>query len=263
MKTKSLMALILALALLAGCSTTRSISNSAYHEGDSSSGFAPRPNGSDSGFQYRGELSEFDVLGITRNDTATEADIQRTLASAKPVRIKPGASILLVQSGAIFPDGPMVNELSKHFRVVPFTGVPPASRRTDDGQFERYDAGDFSKSLRLAAARGGCETILCYWGILESRNAELATKTVSWVPVMNWLVPDESEHMRIRLKLALVDVRTGDWSVLSPNSFEDSRISRSPRRGVADQKLVESLKRQAYESGTKELVEGYADIAAR
>lgn len=263
MKTKTLVTFVAMLVLAAGCSTTRSISNSSYRESDSPQGFASRPNGCDPGFQYRGELSEFDVLGITRSDTATEADIQRALASAAPVQLKPGASMLLVQSGAIFPDGPMVDELSKHFRVVSFTGVPPASRRTDDGQFERYDAGDFSRSLRLAAARGGCDTILCYWGIVESKKAELATKTVSWVPVVNWLLPDESEHMRIRLKLALVDVRTGDWSVLSPSPFEDSRISRSPRRGVADQKLIESLKRKSYEAGAKELVERYVSIAAK
>ena len=104
--------------------------------------------------------------------------------------------------------------------------------------------------------------ILCYWGILESENAKLATKTISWVPVVNWVVPDEKEHMRLRLKLALIDVRTGDWAMLSPEAVDDSKISRSPRRNVADQKLVESLKQRAYTSGAKELLQQYADIAA-
>jgi hypothetical protein len=203
-------------------------------------------------------LSEFDVLGLTRDSTATEADIQQALDGAKQLRLKPGASILLIQSGAIFPDGPMVRELSQHYRVVPFSGVPPVSRRTEDGPLERYDAENFSKSLRLAAARGGCDTVLCYWGILESESAKLATKTVSWVPVVNWLVPDENQHMRIRLKFALVDVRTGNWAVLSPTPNQDSKLSYSPRRNVADQKLVESLKQKAYAAGAKELLEQYA-----
>ncbi|MGC3956663.1 MAG: aminopeptidase [Verrucomicrobiota bacterium] len=264
MKTIPLVTLSLCLALIGGCAkSTRSLSNSSYREPGRTAHFAPRQNDSDPGFEYRGELSEFDVLGITRTETASNADIEKALAAAKQIRLKPGASVMLVQSGAIFPDAPMVNELSKHFRVVPFTGVPPVSRRGTDGQFERYDAGDFSKSLRLAAARGGCETILCYWGILESESAKLATKTVSWVPVASWFIPDENQHMRIRLKLALVDVRTGDWTVLSPNAIEASKLSVSPRRAVADQKLVEHLKQQAYESGAKELLSRYAEVAAK
>ncbi len=264
MKTIPLVTLSLCFALFVGCAkSTRSLSNSSYREPGGHSHFAPRENDSDPGFEYRGELSEFDVLGITRTETASDADIEKALTAAKQIRLKSGASILLVQSGAIFPDAPMVTELSKHFRVVPFTGVPPVSRRGTDGQFERYDAGDFSKSLRLAAARGGCETILCYWGILESENAKLATKAVAWVPVASWFIPDENQHMRIRLKLALVDVRTGDWTVLSPDAIEARKLSVSPRRAVADQKLVARLKQQAYESGTKELLSRHADLAAK
>lgn len=264
MKTNTTLSLLIALAILTGCAkSTRSLSNSSYREPGRSTHFAPRPNDSDPGFEYRGELSEFDVLGITRNETASDADIEKALAAAKQIRLKSGASVMLVQSGAIFPDAPMVNELSKHFRIVPFTGVPPVSRRSTDGQVERYDSGEFSKSLRLAAARGGCETILCYWGILESANAKLVTKTVSWVPVASWFIPDETQHMRIRLKLALVDVRTGDWAVLSPSALEDSKTSVSPRRDVADQKLVERLKLKAYEAGAKELLSRYAELAAK
>jgi hypothetical protein len=258
-----LVALSLCLGLIAGCAKSiRSLSNSGYREPGRTAHIPPRQN-SDPDFEYRGELSEFDVLGITRTETASEADIEKALTAAKQIRLKAGASILLVQSGAIFPDAPMVNELSKHFRVVPFTGVPPVSRRGMDGQFERYDAREFSKSLRLAAARGGCETILCYWGILESANARLVTKTVSWVPIAEWLIPDETQHMRIRLKLALVDVRTGDWAVLSPNAIADSKLSVSPRRGVADQRLVERLKQKAYEAGAKELLACHIDVAAK
>jgi hypothetical protein len=163
----------------------------------------------------------------------------------------------------MFPDGPMVTELGNYFRVVPFSGAPPKRAGTSDGQYESFDAQSYSKSLRLAAARGGNDFILCYWGILESANEKLVTKTVSWVPVVNWLVPDENQHMRIRLKLALVDVRTGSWAVLSPEPFEASKISVSPRRDVADQKLVERLKAKAYEASVRELVEKYSELAVR
>ena len=264
MKSIQLVALSICVALFVGCAkSVRSVSNSGYRESGGHAHYAPHQNNSDPGFEYRGELSEFDVLGITRTETASDSDIEKALVAAKPIQLKAGASVMVVQSGAIFPDAPMVNELSKHFRVVPFTGVPPISRRGVDGQFERYDAGDFSKSLRLAAARGGCEMILCYWGILESESAKLATKTVSWVPVASWFIPDENQHMRIRLKLALVDVRTGDWTVLSPDAIEASKLSVTPRRAVADQKLVERLKLKAYESGAKELLSRYAEIAVK
>ncbi len=257
-----LVAVATAALLFAGCASTRSISNSGYREPDGGWRRAAGANVSDPGFAYHGELSEFDVLGIIRGNRASEADIQQALAGARQFRLKPGSSVLLIQSGAMFPDGPMVAALSSHFRVVPFSGVPPASRRKADSQFERADADSFAKSLRLAAARGGCDTILCYWGILESENAKLATKTVSWVPVVNWLVPDENQHMRLRLKLALIDVRTGDWAVLSPTPVEASKLSTSPRRGVADQKLVERLKGEAYAAGAQELLRQYSALAA-
>jgi hypothetical protein len=256
--------LAVAAVLVAGCDkTVRPISNSGYAEPPAALGGAPPPAALHATpFAYRGELSEFDVLGITRGAVASDAEIERALDSAKRVRLHPGSSIMLIQSGAIFPDGPMVTELSKHFRVVAFSGVPPASRADEPGPFERSDAETFSRSLRLAAARGGNDVILCYWGVLESENAKLATKTVSWVPVVNWVLPDEREHVRIRLKLALIDVRTGDWAVLSPEPVEDSAVSRSPRRNVADQKLVESLKERAYTAGAKELIRQYSELAA-
>jgi hypothetical protein len=263
MKSFQICLLVIVSLSLAGCArSVRPISNSGYEA--QPSGFrsgAPWSNPNPA-FAYRGELSEFDVLGISRGAVVSDTEIERTLAGARRIRLRPGNSILLIQSGALFPDGPMVNELSKHFRVVPFSGVPPAGRGFRNAQFESGDAESFSRSLRLAAARGGNDLILCYWGVLESANAKLATKTISWVPVVNWIVPDEKEHMRLRLKLALVDVRTGDWAMLSPEPMDDSRISRSPRRNVADQKLVESLKQRAYTAGAKELLREYSEIAA-
>jgi hypothetical protein len=81
------------------------------------------------------------------------------------------------------------------------------------------------------------------------------------VPVVNWILPDEREHMRIRLKMALVDVRTGNWAVLSPEPVEGAKLSVSPRRNITDQKLVECLKQLAYVAGTKELLRQYSEIA--
>jgi hypothetical protein len=239
--------------LLAGCVSTRSVSNADYREPGTAG--RPAPSGhSDPAFAYRGELSEFDVLGVARDQTAFDEEIQQALDKARPIRLKPHSTILLIQSGALFPDGPMVAELSKQFTVVPFSGRPPA--RDSIGSLETRDSAALSRSLRLVAARAGAETILCYWGILESAQEKMATKAVSWVPLVTWFVPDERQHVRIRLKLALVDVRTGDWSVLSPPPFDSNALSVGPRRAVADQKLVERLKNQAYDASVVEMMRG-------
>src|SRR5689334_16052118 len=103
---KTLCALIAIGILAAGCQT-RSISHSEYTDRNEPLGFFPRNNGSDPGFEYRGELSEFDVLGIDRGELTSEAEIRRTLDNSKRVKLHPDSSILLIQSGALFPDSPM------------------------------------------------------------------------------------------------------------------------------------------------------------
>jgi hypothetical protein len=258
MKTPSLFSLLLLCVLLSGCAkTSRSISHSGYQE-------SGRYHGTDPAFDYRGELSEFDVLGISREQITSEEEIQRALSRVKPVKVRRESSILLIQSGAMAPDAPMVAGLSEHFTVVPFSGIPRTRPPTaGTAQTESYDPETYSKTLRLTAARGGCDLIVCYWGMLESESENLPTKTVSWVPVVNWLLPDEKQHMRIRLKVALVDIRTGDWSVFTPKSFEQARISISPRRGVVDQKQVEKLKKQAYGAAVAEMVKRHSELAAQ
>jgi len=263
MKHWTLYSLILACAVFAGCTdSARSISHSGYDQEGSYCGRRAWSGASDLDFQYRGELSEYDVLGIGRGEITSEAEIRRTLETAKPVKLRPGNSILLIQSGALFPDGPMVTALSKHFTVVPFSGVPTVRRNRVEGvQTESADPESYSKSLRLTAARGGTDLVLCYWGMLESENERLPTKTVSWVPIVHWIVPDEKHHMRIQLKVALVDVRTGNWSVFSPKPFTDARLSTAPGRGAVDQKQVERLKQLAYEAAVAELLQSHGELA--
>ena len=259
MKKSSFYVLALACGLVAGCTTkARSISHSAYPEQEPNGPYGNRTSASDPAFDYRGELSEFDVLGISRGDYTSDADIRRALDASRAVKLRPGASILLIQSGAFMPDGEMVAEMSKHFRVSSFSGIPTVRRAGFGGlQTESADPESYSRSLRLTAARGGAEYIVCYWGLLESESDHLATKTISWVPFVKWVTPDEKQHMRIHVKVALVDVRTGDWSVFSSKPFDDARLSTSPRRAAADQKQVELLKKLAYEDSVTELVRNY------
>jgi len=83
---------ILIATISISCAKTRSISNSGYH-----------------GTQgYRGELSELEVLGVNPTKEISDADIQSVLASETEVSLKRGDRIVLVQSGATFPDEPML-----------------------------------------------------------------------------------------------------------------------------------------------------------
>ena len=244
-------AALVACIVLAGCSTTRSISNSGYRD-DAPGMYHHTARGStDPGFGYQGELNEFDVLAVDRNKLVTDDDIARALDDAKRVTLRPGSSILLIQSGAVFPDGPMVAELSRQFKVTPFSGAPPRHRTMTD--IEPSERVSYARSLRLAAARAGAESVVCYWGTLESARRNMETKTVSWIPFAGWVVPDESQHMRIRLKLAVIDVRSGGWTMLTVEPTPDKSWSTQFTRGSSDQKQVEALKRKAYETGAKEL----------
>jgi hypothetical protein len=262
MKTSKIYLFVTLCGLLAGCATQRSISNSGYRDDDHHVlGFAPRHNESDPGFIYRGELSEFDVLGIERGESASDLEIQKALDNAKSVKLNANSSILLIQSGAMFPDTPMMQELGRYFRVTPFSGVPSAVRRPNATATEMRDPESFAQSLRLAAARGGNDVVLCYWGVLKTEKENLATKSVSWIPTFGWVMPDEKQHMRIQLKLALIDVRSGDWTVMSPAAFDDSRMSTLLRRAAKDQQQVELLKAKAYEASVKELVARFSPIA--
>lgn len=207
MKFHSMLGLAGLLLLLTACQT-RSISNSDY-------------GGQGNAF-YSGELSEYDVLGIDRSGGFSEADIQKAAIQRRPIMLRRGASILLIQSGALIADPDMVLAMERYFTVSSFSGVPI---KADTG-FERTTPSvPYSQLFRMAAAKGGYDTVVVYWGMLESASEGHATKAISWVPIIGGIVPDETQHMRIRLLMAVIDVRTGQWETYSPEPFEDEALS--------------------------------------
>ena len=241
MKIRPVLTVALASSLLwmlAGCET-RSISDSGYHGGSSWGGDTY------SSSRYVGELLEADVVGASSNGgPVTEADIQKALHGRTAVHASPGTGLIVVQSGAQTPDADMIHALNARYRVQPFSGLPPADA----------DRANYSKSLRLAAAQGGYEHILCCWGTLESAREDQVTKTVSWVPIAGSFVPDETQRMRINLHAVLIDVATGRWSAYTGKSSENTALSARVVRASSDQKQVAELKAAAYTSLTDELV---------
>lgn len=238
-------ALLAALLLLCGCNTTRSISASGY----------PGPQPATGTPAYRGELSEFDVLGIEANEPASDEEIARQLASHRKPVVHRGAALLLVQSGAPLPDDGAIRALERDFSVVPFSGVPGGVAAPPSSAAARRS--DYARTLRLTAAKAGAETILCYWGTLETLKDREVSKAISWVPLVGAAVPDETQHMRIRLAVAVIDVRTGSWSIFAPEAYADVALSASLHREASDQSQVALLKDKAYQAAAEALVARY------
>jgi hypothetical protein len=221
-----------------GCLSKRSISNTDFRYG----GYWGGPDA------YRGELSEFSLLGIDPGRSVTEAEIAQAFQNGSKLNLKRGSAILLMQSGAQFPDEPMQRLLGEHFKVGPFSGVPAG--KPDDPQ-----PPNLASALRLAAAQGGYDYILCYWGILEAQQRDLAGKTVSWVPLVGRVVPDETQEMRMQLKLIVLDARTGQWTMLVPEPVSTDAMSAKLTRENVDQAQIEKLKEEGYAKLVEELVE--------
>jgi len=228
--------------ILAGCGV-RSISDSGYYAD------SDRRGAGGSSLFYQGELSEFDVLGIDPKLAVTEADIQKAFAAKSRITVPKGSSIMLLQSGAMIPDDAMVKGLEKYYNVSVFTGVP------GEGGAQ---GNSYAMALRLAAAKGGYEKMMVYWGLLETGRENLATKAVSWVPIVGWAVPDETQRMRIRMKVAIVDVRSGQWDMFSSEPFEDHGVSGLYTRISSDQIQIMNLKDKAYKATVDDLVKRYS-----
>ncbi|HTI87066.1 MAG TPA: aminopeptidase [Alphaproteobacteria bacterium] len=244
-------ALVCVVALLGGCQT-RSISDSGYRD-DSGWGYGARSSNP----YYRGELSEFDILGIGRDQAVSEDIIRAAYTEKKPLAVKKGDAIMLIQSGALLPDEGMVNSFSKYYSVAVFSGIPDQPPvRTAAGV--TGPAQSYFQSLRLAAARGGYDKIVAYWGVVESAREGMATKAVSWVPILGAAVPDEHQRMRIRLKVAVIDVRTGQWEMFVPETFDDTATSASANRAMSDQAQVAALKEKVYAGAAESFVARYA-----
>lgn len=234
-------ALFLTLFVACGCGATRSISDSGYRKEDG------RGSAVSSNPFYRGELSEFQVLGISPDTAVSQEAIERAMGSVQRLTVPKGSSILLIQSGALIPDAAMVKALERVYNVSVFSGVP-----------ESGGAKDYSMLLRYAAAKGGIEKIVAYWGLLESAQQGIGTKVVSWVPIVGGVIPDEAQDMRIRLKVAVVDVKSGQWDMFSPEPFADTSMSARVSREASDQGQVSRLKARAYEAAAEEIVKRFS-----
>jgi hypothetical protein len=238
---RKLLALII-LIVLSGCTTPKSVSNSGYYPGGNNGHGRDNP-------LYKGELSELDVLGIEPGKEITEEDITAAASDKKErLGLRKGESLLLIQSGAMIPEQEMTENMGKYFSVSVFTGVPAQGKNAD---------ASYSKALRLAAAKAGIDKILVYWGMLETETKDLETKNVSWIPIVGWAIPDQTQEIRIRLKIALVDVKSGQWEIFVPKVFEDTAYSASLNREQSNLQQVAQLRSKVYQAAVESIIARY------
>jgi hypothetical protein len=201
------------------------------------------------GYSTGPQLKENDVLGLRNTRGVTDREINRILDEAGALKIREGSTILLVQSGSSHPDNAMIEALSKRFVVVPHTGLPAELREGADD--------DTSKALRLAAAHSNAETIVVYWGHLELKRDDLPTGIVSWVPVVDFMVPDEFQRLRMHLKVALVDVRTGNWATFRTEPIESEALTTRHAREHQKAWPLHNSKQRLYENTVRKLLASY------
>lgn len=216
------------LLLLAACET-RSISNSAYDDRSAN-------------HEFRGELNEWQVLGVASTEAVSEEAIASAMSRHAQFALRPGSSVVLIQSGARYPDSPMHEQMRRSFHVIPMSGIPDRAGYARDTE----GTSPLGSRLRLAAAQAGADTLIVYWGQLEIVRDGHAGRAVSWIPLVGWTVPDETRHARVTLKAAVIDVATGNWQfVTAAPQGEEAGASPSNRRD-RDRELVALVKEEGY-----------------
>jgi hypothetical protein len=142
----------------------------------------------------------------------------------------------------------MIHELERYYAVSSFSGAPqPTLAR------RRFPAPSCSGWRH----RGGIDTIVVYRGILVSAEKGLGGKAISRLPVIGGAIPDEAQHMRIRLMAAVIDTRTGQWESFTTEAIDDEATSSQHIRPASDQEQVVPLKAKAYHAAAEELIARY------
>jgi hypothetical protein len=189
-------------------------------------------------------LTETDVLGFDGAQSVSEEEIAKAAGPRGKIQIKRGAPVMLIQAGAPAPEESMLREAANHFAVTPFSGL--AQRRNDAGE-----SANLSRMLRLTAAKGGSDFLIVYWHVLEGGGGK--TGAPNWRPI-SADIPFEAEQVRIRLRLLIVDVKSGHWATASPETFEDKAARGGWFRKPTSAQRIAALKERAYKHALQEVL---------
>lgn len=198
---------LLSIMVMTGCTSQRSIS---YHPGNEN-------------WSYRGELSQMEVIAALSAAEAAKADQAVTLPTS--------GRLILIQSGQALPDPQAIAALPPGIEVLPFSGIPAPS-----------SAG---VGWRQAARAGDVQTVVVYWGTIETSRVDLATKVISWTPVTAW-IPDEEQRMRVAVSAVVADIASGRWRLVTAASEPTQSSSSFFSRDAEDRRQIAELKREAF-----------------
>jgi len=232
---KAVVMVILVVSVLSGCAST-SISDSGYNRVQ---GHSRHHNGEP---VVSKELNELAVIGIGAKSKFDEAVIAQSLTEKKPFSLHANSRVLLLQSGARFPDSEMVSSMSKYWDVS-----------TLSGDSRDYVDSHLNNVLRYTAATGGRDIVVVYWGVIESAKQDLQAKNISWIPLVGWPLADEKTQMRVVLKFAVIDVASGQWEMFQPEPVEHQFLSRMINRNGKSQQAEIDIKKSIYEHAAKAL----------
>lgn len=188
------------------------------------------------------ELTELDLLAVVpRVDPAADGGTQRPASVASP-HLRRGDRFILIQSGAMLPDGAMLQEAGRYFEPSPVSGVPAAEKQT------------YVESLRQRAAQGGYRYLVCCWSMLDSVREDSHGRVISWMPLVGRLVPDQTQRMRLTVRALVLDVTNGGWRTLSTEAEGKGRYNHRTSAAEGDRELVPGLQARAYRALVAELL---------
>lgn len=144
-------------------------------------------------------FSESEAFGAVDEQPITEAAIGATLDARGSLRLPRNSPVLVIQSGSGAPGQAFLTPLAGRMLAAGHTGV-----KQDLGKDQPV-----SMLIRMAAARKQATHVVILWERLETTETGLLTELVSWAPVVDILVPDKYERLRLRLNVGILDVRSG------------------------------------------------------
>lgn len=160
------------------------------------------------------------------------------------VHLERGASILLLQSSAQYPEHALVRALSDHWEVSPLDATNKRIREQNDNGL-----------IRNIARSGGNSHVVVCWGVVETMDSNLLTRNVSWVPMLGWGLPDKETDVKVQVKFAVIDVVSGRWRLVQPKPLITTYQSSIMTRQGQGKTEVEAIKEELYQAAVKALVQ--------
>jgi hypothetical protein len=178
---------------------------------------------------YWGEMNEWDVVGSALPPGQ----------NVPAVTLRKGQRVLLVQSGAQLPDDGMRMAVGKHFQVDGASGISTDPTESEHG-------------LRGAAARGGYDLVIAYWGTIEVEREAIGS-VAAWVPVVNIWATTSEQKARLRLRMIVLDTKTGSWRTVEAAPQSSVMVSSLASYGSDDSQQMKDLKATAYQAAGEAL----------